>query len=175
MLSNPLMRAPPRSVYLFGPYALNAAKRLLLRNRDIVPLTSKALDTLLALVEKAGRVLTKDELLQRVWPDTVVEESNLTQTVFMLRKALGEKVKEHRYIVTVPKRGYCFVAEVKERPEGTHEGEARVFATWSPPPPRSHGRAAPRQDSPVHKPSRRWISSIGFVAETRRPTCRVAK
>lgn len=130
MLSNSLMRAPPRSVYLFGPYALNAAKRLLLRNRDIVPLTSKALDTLLALVEKAGRVLTKDELLQRVWPDTVVEESNLTQTVFMLRKALGEKVKEHRYIVTVPKRGYCFVAEVKERPERRHEGEARGVPGW---------------------------------------------
>ena len=83
---------------------------------QVVPLTSKAFETLLALVENARSILAKDELLRRVWPDTVVEESNLTQTVFMLRKALGEKVAEHRYIVTVPKRGYCFVADVREVP-----------------------------------------------------------
>lgn len=119
------MPTTSRPVYFFGPFALHAAKRLLFRHRDIVPLTSKAFDTLLALVENARKVLTKDELLQRVWPDAVVEESNLTQTIFMLRKALGEKVKEHLFIVTVPKRGYCFVAEVRERPEGEHEGRSR--------------------------------------------------
>ncbi|HVQ29048.1 MAG TPA: winged helix-turn-helix domain-containing protein [Vicinamibacteria bacterium] len=119
------MSASPRPVYLFGPFTLHAAQRLLLRNRDVVPLTSKGFELLLALVENPRKVLTKDELLQRVWPDTVVEESNLTQTVFLLRKALGEKVKEHLYVVTVPKRGYCFVAEVRERLEGRQEARAR--------------------------------------------------
>ena len=88
-------------------------------------LTSKAFETLLALVQNAGSILGKDELLRRVWPDAVVEESNLTQTVFMLRKALGEKVKDHRYIVTVPKKGYCFVADVRELPEGGEEARAQ--------------------------------------------------
>jgi len=120
--------AVPASVYLFGPFALHAAKRLLLRNKEVVPLTSKTFETLLALVQNARSILGKDELLRRVWPDTVVEESNLTQTVFMLRKALGERVGEHRYVVTVPKRGYCFVAEVRELPEegeGAAQGPAR--------------------------------------------------
>lgn len=115
----------PRPVYLFGPFTLHVAQRLLLRNNDVVPLTSKGFETLLALVENPRKVLTKDELLQRIWPDAVVEESNLTQTVFMLRKALGEKVQEHLYIVTVPKRGYCFVADVRERLEARHEAKDR--------------------------------------------------
>lgn len=93
---------------------MQAAKRLLLRNKEIVPLTSKAFETLLALVQHAHSTLEKDDLLRRVWRDAVVEDGNLTQTIFMLRKALGDSVKEHRYIVTVPKRGYCFVADVRE-------------------------------------------------------------
>jgi len=107
-----------RPVYLFGPFALHATKRLLLRGKQVVPLTSKAFETLLALVENARSILAKDDLLRRVWPDAVVEESNLTQSIFMLRKALGDKVAEHRYIVTVPKRGYSFVADVREVREG---------------------------------------------------------
>jgi len=106
--------AAPRSTYLFGPFALQATKRLLLRNKEVVPLTSKAFDTLLALVQNARSILGKEDLLRRVWPDAVVEDANLTQTIFMLRKALGDRVKEHRYVVTVPKRGYCFVADVRE-------------------------------------------------------------
>jgi DNA-binding winged helix-turn-helix (wHTH) protein/lipoprotein NlpI len=81
----------------------------------VVPLTSKAFEALLALVRRAGTVVGKEDLLRQLWPDTVVEESNLTQTIFMLRKALGDPVRDHRFIVTVPKRGYCFVAEVRER------------------------------------------------------------
>jgi DNA-binding winged helix-turn-helix (wHTH) protein len=83
----------------------------------VVPLTSKAFEALLALVRRVGTVVGKEELLRQVWPDTVVEESNLTQTIFMLRKALGDPVRDHRFIVTVPKRGYGFVAEVRERAE----------------------------------------------------------
>jgi DNA-binding winged helix-turn-helix (wHTH) protein/Tfp pilus assembly protein PilF len=84
----------------------------------VVPLTSKAFETLLVLVQNSRSLLGKDDLLRRVWPDAIVEESNLTQTIFMLRKALGDRVAEHRYIVTVPKRGYGFVADVRELPEG---------------------------------------------------------
>lgn len=117
--------AAPKPVYLFGPFALHATKRLLLRDRQVVKLTAKAFEALLVLVQRAGTVQGKDELLRRVWPDAVVEESNLTQTVFMLRKALGERISDHRYIVTVPKKGYCFVADVKELPEGQEEARAQ--------------------------------------------------
>lgn len=106
-----------RITYHFGPFALHAASRLLVRDGAVVPLTSKAFETLLALVRRAGTVVGKDELLRQVWPNAVVEESNLTQTIFMLRRALGDNVREHRFIVTVPKQGYCFVAEVRERPD----------------------------------------------------------
>lgn len=107
----------PRLTYHFGPFALHAASRLLVRDGAVVPITSKAFETLLALVRRHGAVVSKDELLRQVWPNAVVEESNLTQTVFMLRRALGDNVREHRFIVTVPKQGYCFVASVRERAE----------------------------------------------------------
>ncbi len=106
-----------RLTYFFGPFALHAASRLLVRDGAVVPLTSKAFETLLALVRRGGAVVSKDELLRQVWPNAVVEESNLTQTIFTLRRALGDNVREHRFIVTVPKQGYCFVAEVRERPD----------------------------------------------------------
>ena len=100
--------------YEFGPFRLDVLKRLLLREGEVVPLTSKAFETLLALVEGRGQILEKDELLSRIWPDAVVEEKNLTINISTLRKALGESPREHRYIVTVPGRGYRFVADVQE-------------------------------------------------------------
>ena len=87
-------------------------------------LAPKALETLLALVEQPGRVITKDELLQRIWGDTVVEEGGLTRNISILRKALGEKPDDHQYIVTVPGRGYRFVANVHERPRGPRPVDA---------------------------------------------------
>lgn len=107
----------PRLTYHFGPFALHAASRLLVRDGAVVPLASKAFETLVALVRRAGAVVAKDELLREVWPNAVVEESNLTQTIFMLRRALGDDVREHRFIVTVPKQGYSFVAPVRARAE----------------------------------------------------------
>ena len=98
--------------YQFGPFRIDAVKRVLFRDGQPVPLTSKSLDTLLMLVEHRGRVVAKDDLMKALWPDTVVEENNLTQQISTLRKALGEKVNEHRYVVTVPGRGYSFVAHV---------------------------------------------------------------
>jgi len=98
----------------FGPFRIDTIKRLLLRDGEPVALKAKCFETLLVLVEARGQVLDKDELMRRVWPDTVVEESNITVYISTLRKALGENHREHRYIVTVPGRGYSFVAEVKE-------------------------------------------------------------
>jgi Tol biopolymer transport system component/DNA-binding winged helix-turn-helix (wHTH) protein len=97
---------------VFGDFELDGAKRLLYRQGEPVPLNSKAFDLLLALVERPGEVLTKDELMQSVWPDQFVEEGNLAVQISALRKIFGEKKDEHRFIVTVPGRGYSFVADV---------------------------------------------------------------
>jgi Tol biopolymer transport system component/DNA-binding winged helix-turn-helix (wHTH) protein len=103
-----------RPAYEFGPFRLNGEKKLLWRDGETVALTPKVLDTLLVLIELRDRVVTKDELLERVWGTTVVEEGGLARNVSVLRKALGEKPDEHRYIVTVPGKGYRFVADVRE-------------------------------------------------------------
>src|SRR5262245_33765377 len=108
------MKRQAKPIYEFGPFRLDAAKHLLLCDGQPVPLTTKALDTLLVLVEHGGQLVTKDEMMRQVWHDTVVEEGNLTVTISMLRKALGEGPSEHRYIETVPRRGYRFVASVRE-------------------------------------------------------------
>jgi Tol biopolymer transport system component/DNA-binding winged helix-turn-helix (wHTH) protein len=108
------MNSQPQSIYEFGPYQLDTAKRLLLRDGEVVSLTPKCFDILLALVEKGGEINDKNELMKRVWPDTYVEEGNLTYNISILRKALGERTGEHQYIVTVPGRGYQFVEKVKE-------------------------------------------------------------
>lgn len=100
-------------LYEFGPYRLLPGERLLLRNGEPVALTPKAFDTLVALVQRAGHLADKDELLKAVWPDSFVEESNLAQNVFALRRALGESENGKPYIETVPKRGYRFLASVR--------------------------------------------------------------
>ena len=101
--------------YEFGPFKIDVSERLLFRENLALSLTPKAFDTLLALVESAGRILEKDDLMSKVWPDTVVEENNLTQNISALRKTLGQNPEERTYIETVPRRGYRFVATVRER------------------------------------------------------------
>lgn len=108
------MNDRPQTFYEFGSFRMDVRKRLLLKDGETVPLTPKAFDTLLALVRQHGGVIEKDELMKELWPDSFVEEANLTQNVSTVRKALGESPNEHRYIITVPGRGYRFVAEVKE-------------------------------------------------------------
>ncbi len=108
------MSQQPQSIYEFGPFRLDAAEHLLLRDGEAVPLTPKAFDLLLALVERHGHLLEKDELLRKVWPDTFVEEANLASNISQLRKALGDGENGQRYIETAPKRGYRFVASVKK-------------------------------------------------------------
>lgn len=100
--------------YAFGPFVLNGAERLLLRGADVVALTPKVLETLFVLVENHGRVLTKNVLMEALWPDCFVEESSLTQNISLLRKALGNGQADQVYIETIPRRGYRFVAAVTE-------------------------------------------------------------
>jgi DNA-binding winged helix-turn-helix (wHTH) protein/TolB-like protein/Flp pilus assembly protein TadD len=108
------MTRKPSHLYEFGPFCLNADERILQHNGVTVPLTPKVLDTLLVLVENREHVVTKDDLLQTLWPDTFVEESSLTQNVSLLRRALNESGADRHYIETIPKRGYRFIAEVRE-------------------------------------------------------------
>src|SRR5436305_13055170 len=101
-------------LYEFGDFRLDRGKRLLLRQDGaIVPLAAKAYETLSYLVEHAGSVVDKEELIRAVWPDTAVEENNLTHNISLLRRLFGEGRSEHRYIATVPGRGYQLVATVR--------------------------------------------------------------
>ena len=101
-------------IYEFGDFRLETAEQLLLRRGEPIPLTPKAFDTLLVLVQSSGHLVEKDELMKRVWADAFVEEANLARNVWALRKTLEDDIGEHRYIETVPKRGYRFIAPVRE-------------------------------------------------------------
>src|ERR1700730_5223754 len=96
--------------YEFGPFRIDTLNRQLRRDGELVPLKAKAVDTLLLLIQHRGDVVEKDDLMELLWPESFVEEANLTQNVYTLRKALGEG----SYIETIPRRGYRFVGEVKE-------------------------------------------------------------
>jgi DNA-binding winged helix-turn-helix (wHTH) protein/tetratricopeptide (TPR) repeat protein len=109
--------------YEFGPYRLDPDKCVLSRAGETILLTPKASKILLVLVANAGQLVGKDELLQEVWPDTFVEESNLTQNIFTLRRVLGDERTGPRYIETVTRRGYRFVATVRIVSRENHNGE----------------------------------------------------
>ncbi len=102
-----------RGVYRFGPFHLDVRERRLSRGPVVIPLRLKVFDTLRVLVENAGRLVTKQELLDTVWPDTSVEENNLNHNVSVLRKALGDGATGQQYIETVPRVGYRFAAPVE--------------------------------------------------------------
>jgi TolB-like protein/DNA-binding winged helix-turn-helix (wHTH) protein/Tfp pilus assembly protein PilF len=105
---------PSANSYTFGEFRLDSRSRVLFRSGELVALYPKAIDVLMFLVEKHGNVATREELLERVWPGTFVEESTLTRSISVLRKALGDTPEGHSYILTVPKRGYQFVAMVRQ-------------------------------------------------------------
>jgi Tol biopolymer transport system component/DNA-binding winged helix-turn-helix (wHTH) protein len=107
------MSGQEKHLYEFGPFRLDPVKRRLLREGEPVPLTPKAFETLLVLVQQRGKTVEKDDLMRRVWPDAVVEENNLNQNITALRKCLGDSRQASRYIATIPGLGYRFVAEVK--------------------------------------------------------------
>ena len=103
-----------KTSYEFGPFRVDTRERQLIRNGEVVPLRPKVFDILLMLVQNSGHILTKDDVMNQVWANTAVEDGNISRTISTLRNALGERPDEHRYIETIPWRGYRFVATVKE-------------------------------------------------------------
>ena len=140
----------PKHLYKFGPYRLDAAERVLLRDGQPVTLPPKDLETLIVLVEKAGHIVEKEELLQKVWPGVFVEEGNLATRIFNLRQSLGETPEGRQYIETVPRRGYRFVAAVQKDDE------------FSAPQPGVSHRAAPAGTGLPHKRTI-WVWSLGVI------------
>ena len=125
-----------RGAYRFGPFQLDVRERRLSRGTAVIPLRLKVFDTLRVLVENAGRLVTKDELLTAVWPDTTVEENNLNHNISVLRKALGENATGQQYIETVPRVGYRFVAPVETAEPETRAPEASEESPQPALPPR---------------------------------------
>lgn len=119
-----LKHMPHNLVYEFGPYRLDSGKRVLTCDGETISLTPKATDILIILVMNAGELVEKDELIRQVWPDTFVEEANLTQNIFRLRKALDDARAGPRYIETVTRRGYRFLSQV--RTNGTQASAAEI-------------------------------------------------
>lgn len=157
--------------YEFGPFRLDPSERRLARDGEAVPLTGKAFDVLLALVEHPGRVVSKDELMTTVWPESFVEESNLSVNVSTLRKALGENPAEPRFIETVPKLGYRFVAPVREIAAGPGPGRGAVVAVLERTRSRtlieeevSDGEPAPAALPARRRPLRGWGAALLLVA-----------
>jgi len=123
------MSSPDSYVYEFGGFRIEADKRLLSHDGIPVPLTPKVFDTLLNLIEHRGEVLETEALMRAIWPDTIVEENNLNQNISTLRRVLGEKRGENRYIVTVPGKGYRFIAQIAISGSGSepaHKESTRV-------------------------------------------------
>ena len=107
------MRISSRKLYRFGRYSVDVGERLLFDGTDVISLTPKVFDTLLFLIENVGHVLSKEEIMEKVWSDSFVEENNLAQNISILRRSLGERIGGIKFIETVPKRGYRFIAPVE--------------------------------------------------------------
>ena len=112
--------------YEFGPFRVDPEKETLLRAGEPVPLTPKTFQILMVLVRHSKEVVTKDDLLKTVWPDTFVGEANLSRNIFMLRKALGESAQDRQYIITVPGQGYRLAESVHLVPES----DLSIVAAW---------------------------------------------
>src|SRR6266545_3922753 len=108
-----------------GPFRADRRRRVLLRGDEVIPLPAKAFDVLLVLLQRPGETVAKDELMTAVWPDAIVEDGNLTQMIFLLRKALGESENGQSFIATVPRQGYRFVGELRDTPPA-HPSKRRV-------------------------------------------------
>ena len=131
----------PRHIFEFGRFRLDRSERFLFQDGAAVPLSPRLFDTLLVLVENRGHVVQKNDLMQKVWNDVAVEENNLTQSISALRKILGDNLDGPKFIETIPKRGYRFVAPVKEvseeetgsdRPSVTNLSEEEHLGTGLP-------------------------------------------
>src|SRR5512132_3523932 len=126
------METSPANLYEFGTFQLDPVKRLLRRlDGTPVPLTPRVFETLLYMVEHHDSVMDKERIMEAVWPDSIVEENNLAQAIWKLRQVFGETPGSHSYIVTVPGRGYRFVAEVNKR-NGNMVSRGRADSTTTP-------------------------------------------
>jgi eukaryotic-like serine/threonine-protein kinase len=117
-----------KHLYEFGPFRVDPEKELLLRDDEAVSLTPKTFQILLVLVRHSNEIVTKEDMLKTVWPDTFVEEANLSRNIFLLRKALGETAQDHQYIVTIPGRGYRFAEDVQLVPQRVPDRELTIVA-----------------------------------------------
>ncbi len=161
------MNDPSHYWYEFGSFRLDPQERLLWRAGKIVWLTPKAFDTLLALLEKSGQLLSKDELMERVWPHTYVEEANLAQNISTLRKALSESTDGIKYIETLPRRGYRFIAPVQKvpvTPEVMQVGaDSPIPAAATPALPEQYQPPTPTTEALPAKPPRRKAFFAGLA------------
>lgn len=123
-----------KCLYEFDGFRVDPVRRRLLKDGEPVSITPKAFSILLILIESRGEVVEKEDIIQKVWPDTFVTEANLTQNISSLRKALGERANDARYIVTLPGRGYSFVADIIELPRDP-TGEISLSLIPTPPAP----------------------------------------
>src|SRR5262245_1637246 len=146
-----------RGPYQFGPFHLDVRERRLSRGAEVIPLRLKVFDTLRVLVENAGRLVTKQELLDTVWPDAAVEENNLNHNVSVLRKVLGEKATGQQYIETVPRLGYRFVATVELAERVT------AFPAWQ---SAQSVDAAATLAAPSMPARARWLLAVALVVAT---------
>lgn len=145
LFPNAVISSRPNHFYEFGPFVLDPAEHTLLRHGKPVPLRPKVFDTLLVLVRNSGHLVGKEELMSAVWPGQFVEEGNLNKTVSMLRQALGESTEGNNFIDTVPKRGYRFVADVRDV-NGTTEDELVVET-------RTHARLVVEEETDHETPA----------------------
>ena len=164
------MNADAKVVYEFGPFRMDPDKQVLLRDGQLIAVTPKAFETLLVLVRRGREVVSKEELLKEIWPDSFVEEANLSQHIFKLRKALGDTLEGERYIVTLPGRGYRFAVPVRTITEGGEVLIAQmrsraqiVIEEHTPEPVETQPTALP---PPAHaKPKwRKWLLPAGAAA-----------
>ena len=148
--------------YEFGPFKLNPHEGTLVAGGEVVTLAPKPFDVLRVLVERHGHVVLKSELMASIWPDTAVEEANLTVSVSVLRKALARRQPDTRYVQTVPKRGYRFVAEVREITagesdlRGNHAGSTASHSTKA-----RHFVGRERERASLHDS---WVSAMDGTA-----------
>jgi len=150
------MGEPLKHFYEFGRFSVNTAERVLLRDGEVVPLTPKVFDILITLVESSGQVVSKDGLMKKVWPDSFVEEGNLTQNISLLRKALGEGQNGNQFIETVARRGYRFTQPVRELTETDHHQQLKTNGV-----PISSAQAAPRIESDARAGIQGyWVSNL---------------
>jgi DNA-binding winged helix-turn-helix (wHTH) protein/tetratricopeptide (TPR) repeat protein len=164
------MNTDAKVVYEFGPFRMDPDKQVLLRDGQLIAVTPKGFETLLVLVRRGREVISKEELLKEIWPDSFVEEANLSQQIFRLRKALGDSPEGERYIVTLPGRGYRFAVPVRTITEGSDvliaqmRSRAQVLIEEQVPEPGETGPAA--LPPPVHaRPKwRKWLLRSAFAA-----------